>query len=101
MIYFVTFEIHENCQIKDYIFHCEAKNAKEAKETARKFWSSLRGIKGYQFHLYGKKSNIQDISLLRVRGWNGTEYSGEYVMNHAFCTNFRTWRVNGRNLYGC
>lgn len=100
MIYFVTFEIHESCKIKDYVFHCEAKNAKEAKEAAKKFWSSLCGIKGHQFHLYAKKSNIQDVSLLRVRGWNGTEYSSEYCMNHVFCTDIRTWRVNGINQYG-
>lgn len=100
MIYFATFEIHDHCQIRSMIYHCEAKNAKEAKEAARKFWTSLCGFKGYPFHLYAKKSRIQDIDLLRVRGWDGKEYSKDYVMNHVFCTDIRTWRVNGRNLYG-
>ncbi len=100
MIYFVTFEIHENCKIKYMIFHCEAKNANEAKEACKKFWSSLHGIKGHQFHMYAKKSRIQDVSFLRVKGWEGTEYSGDYCMNHVFCTDFRTWRVNGINKYG-
>lgn len=100
MIYFVTFELHQACKINDMIFHCEAKNAKEAKEIAKKFWSSLHGMKGHQFHLYAHKSAIQDVDLLRVRGWDGTEYKGQYVMNHVFCTDFRTWRVNGINKYG-
>jgi hypothetical protein len=100
MIYFVTFETHIACKINDMIFHCEAKNANEAKEICKKFWHSLHGIKGHQFHLYAKKSNIQDAKYLRVRGWEGTEYTGEYVMNHVFCTDFRTWRVNGINQYG-
>ena len=100
MIYFVTFDIQEHCKINDMIYHCEASNAKEAKENAKKFWSSLHGMKGHQFHLYAKKSNIQDVNLLRVRGWDGTEYKGEYVMNHVFCTDFRTWRVNGICQYG-
>lgn len=100
MIYFVTFETHVSCKINEMIFHCEAKNATEAKETCKKYWSSLHVVKGHQFHLYAKKSNIQDVQFLRVRGWEGTEYHGEYVMNHVFCTDFRAWRVNGINQYG-
>ena len=100
MIYFVPFDIQQACRINEMIFHCEAKNAQEAKETAKKYWSSLHGIKGHQFHLYAKRSNIQDAKYLRVRGWEGTEYSGEYVMNHVFCTESRAWRVNGINQYG-
>lgn len=101
MIYFVTFEIHVACKINEMIFHCEAKNATEAKENAKKFWYSLNGLKQHHmFHIYAKKSNIQDVNLLRVRGWEGTEYKAGYVMNHAFCTDFRSWRVNGINKYG-
>ena len=52
MIYFVTFETHVSCKINEMIFHCEAKNATEAKETCKKYWSSLHVVKGHQFHLY-------------------------------------------------
>lgn len=100
MIYFVTFEIHQSCRINNMIYHCMASNAKEAKESAKRFWSSLHGLKGHQFHMYAKRSDVQDVSLLRVRGWDGTEYKGDYVMNHVFCTDFRTWRINGINQYG-
>lgn len=100
MIYFVTFDIQQACKINEMIYHCDASNAKEAKESAKKYWASLHGIKGHQFHLYAKKSNIQDANLLLVRGWEGTEYHGEYVMNHVFCTSSRSWRINGINQYG-
>ena len=100
MIYIVTFEIHESCKIKDMVFHCEAKNAKEATAIAKSFWSSLNGIKGHQFHLHAVKSRSQDTALLKVHGWDGKEYSGDYCMNHVFCTDFRTWRINGINQYG-
>lgn len=100
MIYFVTFEIHQACRINEMIYHCEAKNAKEAKELGRKFWESLVGMKGHPFHLYAKKSSIQNRENLLVRGWDGTEYRGDYVMNHVFCTDFRAWRINGINQYG-
>jgi hypothetical protein len=99
MIYIVTFEKHVNCQIHDMVFHCEAKNAKEAVALAKQAWID-QCFKPHQFHLHAVKSRIQDIEKLRVRGWTGKEYSGSYVMNSFFCTDFRTWRVNGINQYG-
>ena len=96
-IYFVTFEIHKNCTVYNYIYHCEASTAKEAKEIARVEWS---GRKGYQFHLYGKKSNIQNADLLRVKSVFGREYSGSEVIGMYIPLDLRTWRVDGRNLYG-
>lgn len=85
-IYFVTFDVRIGGRTNQMIYHCEANNAKEAKETAKKYWASLRGFGEHQYRLYAKRSRIQDISFLRVRGWEGTEYKAEYVMNHVFCT---------------
>ena len=95
-IYFVTFEIHRNCTIYNYIYHCEAATAKEAKEIARNNWKTKNG---HQFHLYGKKSNVQNVDLLKVRSALGREYSGSDVIGRYIIIDQRTWRVNGRNLY--
>ena len=99
MIYFVTFEKHVCCRIDQMVFHCEAKNAKEAVKIAKETWENY-GFKPHMFHLYGHKSRIQDADLLRVKAWDSKEYSGQYVMNNFFCVDTRTWRVNGINQYG-
>lgn len=99
MIYYVTFEKHVSCRIDEMIFHCEAKNAKEAIKIAKQTWID-QCFKPHQFHLYAHKSRIQDVELLKIRSWTGKEYGGQYIMNSFFCTASRTWRVNGRNLYG-
>lgn len=99
MIYFVLFEVHKNCQISNYIYHCDAKNAATAKEKAKEAWKT-NGNKPHQFHIYGKKSNIQDEKYLRVKTWSGREINGHDVMENFICTDFRTWRINGKNLYG-
>lgn len=79
-VYFVTFEIHRNCAINNYIYHCEASTAKEAKEIARYYWNSENG---HQFHLYGKKSNVQNADLLKVKGirkeYSGSDVLGKYI----------------------
>lgn len=99
MIYFVTFEKHVNCRIDDMIFHCEAKNAKEAVQIAKEYWQKY-DFKPHQFHLYAKKSRIQDPDLLQVHLWNGETRKGAALMNNFYCVDFRTWRVNGINKYG-
>jgi hypothetical protein len=99
MIYFVTFDIQKDCQIKEMVFHCDAKNAKEAKVIAKKYWED-RHYKSHQFHMYAKKSGIQNVDYLRVRTWKGTEIRKSAVMDHAYCTNISTWRIDGINQYG-
>lgn len=100
MIYFVTFDVHRNCQVREIIFHCEAKNAKEAKEIARQQWMEGASKPAYQFHLYAKKSAIQNTEYLRVIDYLDRTRTGNNVMEHFICTNCRTWRANERNLYG-
>lgn len=108
MIYYVTFEKHVDCTVKTVFFHCDAKNATEAKEKCRKAWydlfpsvSPLKPKKvPYQFHLYAKRSTIQDISLLRIVNWANKELHGDEVFNHFITVDTRTWRVNGINKYG-
>jgi len=97
-IYFVTFEVHRDCQIFDYIFHCRAWDAKEAKELARDAW--IKDHKRHQFHMYAKKSSMPAEEFLNVRSWHGDTFSGEKCMNKFICTDFRTWRVDGINQYG-
>ena len=97
-IYFVTFEIHRDCKIFDYVFHCWAYDAKEAKELAKKAWSE--GHKSHQFHLYAKRSKAPDDKFLKVVCWQGTAFSGKDCIDKFLCTDFRTWRVNGINQYG-
>lgn len=99
MIYYVTFEKHVCCRIDAMIFHCDAKNAKEAKDICRATWEA-RGFKPHQFHLYAHKSRISDPDLLSVRSWDSKVYKGANVMDRFICTETRTWRVNGINKYG-
>lgn len=99
MIYITTFEIHRDCQVRNLVFHCEAKNAKEADAIAKDTWKQNKGT-GHQFHVHSVKSNIQNQDLLRVRNWKGQTVAGSAVMNKFFCLDFRTWRVNGQNVYG-
>ena len=78
-IYFVTFSIKRNCTENKYIYHREASTAKEAKEIAVQNWTG----KGHQFHVYGKKSNVQNADLLRVKGirkeYSGSDVLGKYI----------------------
>ena len=102
MIYIVTFEIHKDCKIKNYVYHCESSNAKEACEKARCNWAHCRAnikLMGHQFHLHAVRSKLQDSALLRVVSWKNVEYKGPECMNAYICTDWRTWRVNGRNIY--
>lgn len=95
-IYIVTFERHINCQIRDMVFHCEAQNAKEAVQIAKDKWF----CDSHQFHIHATKSRIQDPSLLSVHTWNNHNVSGTDCLGYFYCTDFRTWRVNGINQYG-
>lgn len=97
-IYFVTFEVHKNCTIYDYIFHVWALDAKEAKQLAKQAWE--KDHQAHQFHLYAKRSKAPDTKFLRVVGWKGDSYTGDECISSFICTDFRAWRVNGINQYG-
>ncbi len=92
-IYFVTFDIERRREreTQHYIFHCYAQNAKEAKEKAREAWTAA-GNQRHQFHMYGKKSNIQDPDVLKVNTWTGKEIKGKAVMDWCICWSITTWR---------
>ncbi len=99
MIYIVTFEIHRDCQIQSWVFHCTARNAKEACATARQEWTT-RKHKGHQFAIHAVRSRAQGADLLNVKTWRG-EVKGADVLDRFLETDFYAWRVDGRNLYGC
>ena len=97
-IYFVTFEAHRNCTIYDYIFHCWAYDAKEAKEIAKEAWA--KDHDAHQFHLYAKYSRAPMDKCLKVISWKGNAFTGSECIDKFICTDLRTWRVNGINQYG-
>ena len=98
-IYYVTFEMHKDCKIYNYIFHCWAWDAKEAKDIAKRAWE--KNHEAHQFHMYAHRSKAPDSQFLRVRGWNGMIHSGkEECLDKFICLDFRAWRVNGINQYG-
>lgn len=93
MIYYVTFDTQRNRCTSEWIFHCEAKNALEAKETAKLLWAE-RGHKEHMFHLYAKKSRIQDMDLLKVRQISCSAeitHTADGVMNHFIKRIDRPW----------
>ena len=91
-IYFATFDTEHkrDRRTHKYIFHCEAANAKEAKEKAKAAWIAA-GNKRHQFHMYGCKSRLQDEKLLMVRSWTGREFKGSTVMNGCICYEVKMW----------
>ena len=95
-IYIVTFEIHRSCKVQEYVFPCEANNAKEAVEQARKSWM----LSSHQFHIHAVRSRVQDDSLLRVHPLHGDDRIGPDCLNAFSLVGSRTWRVNGINQYG-
>lgn len=88
-IYIVTFEIHRNCQIWNYVFHCEAKNAKDACALARRNWKMDAG---HQFHIHATRSRISDRNLLKVRTWKNTTVDGLNCMDRYIMIDCKTWR---------
>ena len=98
MLYIVTFEVHKDCKIHDFVYHCDARNAKDACETAKKAWTDSDHT-AHMFHLHGIKSKVQDAKLLSITTWKGTRLTGDEIMDTFVSTDLRTWRVSGRNLY--
>lgn len=90
MIYFVTFQTQKNRTITDIVFHCEAKNAKEAVVVAKQAWAD-KGRTEHQFHLYAHKSSIQDQTLLGVIDWKSGRHNGVVVMNRFIATDTHSY----------
>lgn len=99
MLYTVLFDVRTPGRINHMIYHCLAKNANEAKQSAREYWYSLYlgSNKGRARNLYAKKTEQQDTAALRVTGWEGTIYTGTYVLGRVFCTgSTNTWKKEAR-----
>lgn len=94
-LYIVTFETHRNCQVQSWYYYCQAKNAKEACEIAKRTWTH----EWHMFHVHAVKSRVQDANLLLVSTWKGNTYKGQNAIGKHIMVSFRTWRINGRNLY--
>lgn len=97
-VYIVNFEIHQNCQIKDYVYICTAQNAKEACKTARYFWTG----DGHQFHIHAVRSRSGDPEKAGVVDWKGRKHSGLDAFDKYICINVKTWRYkasNGQYVY--
>jgi len=96
-IYFVTFDIesHSWRETKHYIYHCFANNAKEAKEACKTDWAKLFNTPNakapHQFHLYGHKSNIQDVDMLGCRTWKDAPIRGTDCLG-IICTGITKWQ---------
>ena len=95
MLYIVTFETHRNCQVQNWYYYCQAKNAKEASEIAKRTWK----LDGHMFHVHAVKSRIQDTDSISVKTWRNSVIRGADALNKHIMLDFRTWRINGRNIY--
>lgn len=87
-IYIVTFEIHRNCQIIDYVYYCYAVNAKEACNYCKYYWKG----DGHQFHVHAVKSRIQDAKLLKINNWKSQYIWGEDLIGKYWMLGSKTWR---------
>lgn len=94
-LYIVTFEIHRNCQVQNWYYYCQAKNAKEASEIAKRTWK----LECHMFHVHAVKSRVQDANLLLISSWKGNVYKGQNAIGKHIMIGLRMWRINGRNLY--
>ena len=94
-IYIVTFEIHRDCQIQSWQYYCEAQNAKEATEIAKRTWTH----KSHMFHVHAVKSRVQDTNAISIKSWQGNVYRGADALNKYIMLDFYTWRVNGKSVF--
>lgn len=96
-IYCVTFDVQSFAfrETKDYIFHCMANTAKEAKDLCKAEWPKLFNAPNakvpHQFHLYARASKIQDDELLGCRTWFGAPIRGKDCFGF-ICTAARRWQ---------
>lgn len=94
-IYIVNFEIKRDCQIQQWAYYCEAQNAKDACEIAKQTWTR----KSHMFDVHAVKGRTQDANAISIKSWIGNGYRGADALNKHIMLDFRTWRINGRNLY--
>lgn len=95
MIYVVLFDTEHRSErrTKHYVYHCEAKNAKEAKEFCKEKWSSIFAENPkipHQFHMHAVRSSSQDPYYLRIVTWRGAVVNGPACFD-TFCTGWTNW----------
>jgi len=96
-IYYVTYDIQSVAyrETKQYVFHCFADTAKEAKELCKVEWSKLfnapKAKAPHQFHLYAHKSRIQDVDMLGCRTWKDAPIRGEDCLG-IICIGVTRWQ---------
>ena len=93
-LYYVFFNIQRNNQVQNWVYHCEAQNAKEATEMAKRTWTS----KSHMFHVHAVRSRMS-IDAVTVRCWNGHEIKGQNAIGKHIMLDFYTWRVNGKSVF--
>lgn len=96
-IYFVTFDTQRASirETSQYVFHCLADNASEAKELCKAAWPKLHSAYNakvpHQFHLHAKRSRIQDADLLGCRSWANVPVRGRDCLDFV-CTSVTRWQ---------
>ena len=96
MIYIVTFdqELRSERRTKHFVYHCNAKNAKEAKEICKAAWPTVFGLNRHiphQFHLYAVRSKSQNPEYCRIVTWKNDVVEGDKCF-HFYCTGWTNWR---------
>ena len=93
-VYMVFFNIQRNNQIQNWVYCCEATNAKEASEIAKQTWTS----KSHMFHVHAVRSRMS-IDAVSFTGWTGKQIKGRNAMGKHILLDFYTWRVNGKSVF--
>lgn len=95
MTYIVTFDTEhrsERCT-RHYVYHCEAKNAKEAVQIARDNWPTVFGDNPripHQFHCHAVRSRFADPDMCRIVTWRGAVVNGQKCFDF-YCTGITNW----------
>ena len=97
MIYIVTFdqELRSQRTTKHFVYHCEAKNAKEAKEICKANWPRIFGLNPHiphQFHMAAVRSRSQNIAHCGIITWNSDVIRGADCLDKFYCTGWTNWK---------
>lgn len=96
MIYIVTFdqELRSERRTKHFVYHCEAKNAKEAKEICKANWPKVFGLNPripHQFHMEAVRSRNQNPDYCKIITWNNDVVTGTDCIGSFYCTGWTNW----------
>lgn len=94
--YMITFEQHIHCEVRNFVYICEASGTEEAKAKAKQEW--YFNHKSHMFHT--KVKWLKGDILPTITNWKGFVFTPPIVCNKMIMIDTKTWRVDGRNLYG-